>query len=461
MIARRPDRADLAVALLGGAALVTLFVLSRGLTFFADEWAVIADRTLSVDSFFRPFNEHWLGVTTFVYRGMLAVFGLQTYVPYLLLLWALHLLVAAEVYVLVRRRTDPVIAVAVTAVVLFLGSGFENLFWAIQIGFLGPVAMGLGAALLLDRRPGTVERPSTRNVVVATGLLTLGVMTSGFGLFMLAFVGLDLLIDPCRRRVVVATFIPAGIYLAWYLTLGRSGLGTHQDPFTIDALVRTPGFVIDGVGTAFGSAFGVGPVLGRVAALAMAAVLVFQWRRGHDVVRAASAFGAIVVQYALLGVVRAQLFDTAAEYSRYAYLSAIFALLGITDLLRPVWQAAATSARFARLRVAILAMLVTVSLIWNGLLLVQGRDLFLERADRTRADLVSAQLEMPPGVDPDRVKLLDRPVTRLREIIAQYGAPLRDAWTGVERPIRQDLLDQARYELINPLPNQVVQPGEG
>ncbi len=106
-------------------------------------------------------------------------------------------------------------------------------------------------------------------------------------------------------------------------------------------------------------------------------------------------------------------------------------------------------------------MLVTLSLIWNGLLLVQGRDLFLERADRTRADLVSAQLEMPPGVDPDRVKLLDRPVTRLREIIAEYGAPLRDAWTGVERPIRQDLLDQARYELINPLPNQVVQPGEG
>ena len=52
--------------------------------------------------------------------------------------------------------------------------------------------------------------------------------------------------------------------------------------------------------------------------------------------RALAFFGAIVFEYALLGLLRAQLFDTAAEYSRYAYLSGILALLGLASLVGPV-----------------------------------------------------------------------------------------------------------------------------
>jgi hypothetical protein len=58
---RRPDRADVVVGLASVAAFAVLAWLGRGLTFFADEWAVIEDRPIGIETFFRPFNEHWLG----------------------------------------------------------------------------------------------------------------------------------------------------------------------------------------------------------------------------------------------------------------------------------------------------------------------------------------------------------------------------------------------------------------
>ncbi|HSS35619.1 MAG TPA: hypothetical protein VLR93_05040, partial [Patescibacteria group bacterium] len=88
---------------------------------------MIEGRSLDVGSFLRPFNEHWLGTTIVVYRLMFGVFGLGSYVPYLVLLIALHLVVAGLVFVLVRRAAGPVLGLAAGIVMLLLGSGFEDL----------------------------------------------------------------------------------------------------------------------------------------------------------------------------------------------------------------------------------------------------------------------------------------------------------------------------------------------
>src|SRR5689334_6775680 len=207
--ARRPDRADLMVAVLLVVAVSVLLFLARGMTFFADEWAVIAERNLSLDDFLRPFNEHWLGVTIDLYRIWLGLFGLESYVPYVVLLLAWHAVVVALLYLLVRRAAGPWIGVGAAAIAALFGSGFENLYWAMQVGFLISIALGFGALLLLS------GQPTTGRVAGAVILLTVGVMTSGFGLFMGALVGLDVLLDPRRRRWVPALFIPAGVYLAW------------------------------------------------------------------------------------------------------------------------------------------------------------------------------------------------------------------------------------------------------
>ena len=425
-------------------AFLTLLWLGRGLTFFADEWAVMADRTISLDSFIQPFNEHWLGVTIVIYRLMLQTFGLGTYMPYLALLAALHVIVVLEVYGVARRSTAAPLAALAAVVIAFFGSGFENLFWSMQIGFLIAIVLGLGALIVLR------DSLSTSRVVAATGLLTVGMMTSGFGIFMLVFVGLDLLLDPTRRRLALALLVPGLVYVAWYLAIGRSGLATARDPFTIAAVLSVPKFVLEGVGTAFGSVIGVGPTVGIPAAGVLAVGLVVRHvRGGHVPHRALAAFGAIVFMYALLGLIRAQLFDGAAEYSRYAYLSGIFAMLGLVALVgrrtMPVEPLRRT------LALAAVGGVFTLALIWNGWLLLAGRGIFEDRAAYTRAAVTVVMGELPSGVDPNKVKLLDRTVTRLREVIAEFGSPLADSLAGdavppvdpalVER-IRQDLLAQ-------------------
>ncbi len=421
---------------------MTLLLLGRGLTFFADEWAVIADRSISVESFLRPFNEHWLGVTTIVYRLVLGAVGMSTYMPYLALLATLHVIVVMEVYVLARRVTAPALAALVAVVVAFFGSGFENLFWAIQIGFIGAIALGLGAIILLD------GRPSPNRVMAATALLTVGVMTSGFGLFMLAFAGLDLLLDPRRRRLVPALLVPAAIYLAWYVAYGRGGVATARDPFTLEAILSVPAFVVDGIGSAFGSALGVGPHLGRAAAVLLTVGLVASVVRGRSVPgRALACFAAVVVQFAILGLIRAQLFEGAAGYSRYAYLSGILVLLGLMALVgrRPM----PADPRRRMVTLSAIVGVFTLAMVWNAWLLLGGRELFADRADRTRAMVTVITGEPPAGVNPDEVELMDRTITRLREVLGEFGTPLQDSLAGdAVRPVPASVVDEVRASLV-------------
>ena len=433
---RRPDLADGIVVVASLLAFATLMWLGRGLTFFADEWAVMAERPISLDSFLQPFNEHWLGVMTIVYRLLLEAVGLSTYMPYLALLAVLHLVVVGEVYVLARRAAGPWLGAAIAVVVAFFGSGFENLFWAMQIGFVGAAALGLGAFILFDGQPGRGR------VVAGTALSTVAMMTSGFGIFMLVLLGLDLLLDPRRRRLVAGP--------------GRAG---RCLPRVVPRLRPV------------GRRHGARPV--HAGCAAERAVLHRRWRRDRVRVgardrpgpgphrrdrtrgrhrhparagrsipsRTLACFGAILFEYALLGLLRAQLFDGAAEYSRYAYLSGIFALLGLASLVGPISLPERGTFRLAM--VAGLISIVTLALVWNVWLLRDGRDLFAERAAKTRATIVLATGDLGPGIDPDHAKLLDRTITRLREVLDEFGSPLQDSLAG-------DAVDRSRRRSSTP-----------
>lgn len=443
--ARSTDWHHIVVAFLVIGASTWLVALGRGLTFFADEWSVIDDRPIGLDSFLTPFNEHWLGIQVTVFRWLVELIGLVSYVPYHAVLVGLHAIVALEVYVLLRRSTHAWLAVAATAVVLLFGSGFENLFWAMQIGFVGAIALGLAALLVLDTRPGPL-RP-----VAATALLAMAVMTSGFGLFMLAVVGLDVLLDRSRRHLLPVVLVPAGIWVAWYLAIGRAGVAAHGDPFTVDVLRHAPAFVLAGVSTAFGSALGVGEAIGLVAFGGLIGAAVIAVRRGRPIPpRAAACVGAIVGMYALLAVVRADTDPAAPLYSRYAYLSGILALISLAILLgrRPLPAARAT--RIATL--GVVSATVTLSLLWNARLLVAGRDLFAERADLTRA-LVELALTrpLPDGVHPGRSLILVPSPDRLTAIVDRYGSPLEDPLAGdAASPITPAARAEALRRATNP-----------
>ncbi len=333
------------------------------------------------------------------------------------------MIVVLEVYVLARRAAGPWLGALIALVVAFFGSGFENLFWALQIGFVGAIALGLGAMILLDGQPGRGR------VVAAVALITIGMMTSGFGIFMFGLVGLDLLLDPRRRRLVLTLAVPAVIYLAWYLVFGRNGVATARDPFTIDAFLSVPAFVLDGVGTAIGSALGVGPLVGRLAALALVVVVVVRLDPRRPGVGAGG------------GLLRGD--RLRVRHPRAAASTALRHGRRVQPLRLPVGDRRADRARQPgraglapergprRMATVVgLASVTTLALIWNVWLLREGRDLFADRAAETRATIVVATGDLGPGVDPDTTKLLDRTVTRLREVLDEFGSPLTDSLAG-------------------------------
>jgi hypothetical protein len=224
-------------------------------------------------------------------------------------------------------------------------------------------------------------------------------------------------------------------------------VATARDPFTLGAALSVPYFVLDGVGTALGSVLGIGPILGRIAAVALAVGVVWRLIRREDVPgRTLAAFGAVVFEYALLGLLRAQLFDDAAEYSRYAYLSGIFALIGLASLIGPMRLPESGPRRL--LAVTGLISVATLALVWNVWLLREGRELFAQRAEKTRATVMVAEGDLGPGVDPSRAELLDRTVVRLREVLAEFGSPLHDSLAeDAVRPVAPATVDEVRAEL--------------
>ena len=136
----------------------------------------------------------------------------------------------------------------------------------------------------------------------------------------------------------------------------------------------------------------------------------------------------MVLQYALTGFARAQLYQGIvdyADYTRYTYVSGILALVVIGTVVGVVKVPEAGRARLATL--AVLGLWAAIGLETNIGFLIGGRGLFLERADMTRA-LVTVALaaDRPSGVDLDRSLVLVPSPSSLERISAAYGDPRTD-----------------------------------
>ena len=140
--------------------------------------------------------------------------------------------------------------------------------------------------------------------------------------------------------------------------------------------------------TAFGSAAGGGALVGWALIVALVAWVVYLAARRRSIPRRAIAcLLAIAAEYTIVGFVRTQLEVDASLYTRYAYLSGILALIAAASLLgRPTIPVARRP-----LAIAVGAVVVAFSLIWNVTLLVAGRQLYAERADLTRASSFSGR----------------------------------------------------------------------
>lgn len=322
--------------ILVAAAILTVVILaatSHGLWFYYDEWDVIRNRALDIESLLRPHNEHFSAVLIVIHRSLVELFGTATYDPFLVVLWTTHLFAAATVYVLLREDGSEWQATAGAVIFLLPGWGGHNLVTAFQIGFVLATALGCLALAVSIRRPG-----------VAALLLTIAVATQGVGLFYLAATGVRLL----GRRAIASLAVPTVVYGAWFLSFGARAIG--QDGSA--DLASIPSYVLYGLVGAFGQGY---PVLGAVV-LAVTA-LVIRGRVAERLVLASIA--GLFSMFIATGLVRAQLGVEQALVSRYFTVALPFALV----IVLAAWRSATDRYPIRRFGVPLVGIAVVVGLI--------------------------------------------------------------------------------------------------
>ncbi len=208
-----PAASVLVVALLV-ALPVLVFVQGSGRWFYLDEWDFLSARSATnLGDLFRPHNENWSTIPILVYRGIFNVVHLHSYWPYEVPVVVAHLCVVGLLFVIMRRSgVNQWIALLAAGLLLFFGSGYENIVWGFQIGFTGALAFGLGQLVAADH-DGPIGRRDGWGL--ALGLAAL--LCSSVAVTTVAVVGVATLL---RRGWRAAAFhvVPLGVlYGIWYL----------------------------------------------------------------------------------------------------------------------------------------------------------------------------------------------------------------------------------------------------
>lgn len=396
--------------------LAVLVLVGSGQWFVNDDFTILA-----LADPMRSHVGHWNAAATVIFQALFSVFGISTYLPYLVPAILAHLAVVHLAWrLLLRVGVSPWLATLGATTVLLFGAAAENVLWAFQVGFMGAMALALGALLLVDR-----ERLTAR---VAVGAGTLAIVSLPFAstaLPILAAAGIVAIIRHGWWRAI-AVFAPAGvIYLAWFV-LVRVPSADVLAPHGSEYLTAVPLFF----GTVIAAGYGqwLGPlILGPFMAVGLA---VWALRERRD------WFGAKALAYALLlgvlvfavltALTRGGMAIQAAAAERYVYVIAIMSLPAVFLILDRLWRLSGVP----RLTAALLA--AAVSIVNLNLLVLRG----LEQSafeSRVMSDLAAAEdiVAADPSLDESQIPVLE-------------GAP--DITVGVLREwIENDVVPETPY----------------
>jgi hypothetical protein len=386
--------AALVVALLAGGALV--YHLTRGTTFWLDEWLWITGRRGNdVGTFLHPYNEHLSLVPITIYRLLFATAGLRTYVPYRLVVIAAHLVCVVLLYVYLRRRVGEYFALLGSLLILFLGPGWQDILWPFQIAWLVAIAAGIGSFLMLDRE----DRFGS---VAACALLTVSVASTSVGVPIALGAAVDVAWSRRSWREMWIVAVPLVLYALWSVAFQHANI-VASDVFLVAQFVAssataTLSVVLGLAGQAPATTFGV--------PLAFAAVALILWLGPRRLwsVRSVSLATVLVAFWILTALGRA--FYGAADFntvqavppfpysSRYLYVDCLFMLLLAAELGR--------GARWS-LRAAIPLGLVTIAAIVSNIGIMRSGAFYLRAAaPEEKADLAALNISRP-FIGPDYV----------------------------------------------------------
>lgn len=411
-----------------------MLVLTRGFTFYFDEWTFILPTDSSWTVYLQPHNEHPAMLPRLIYAALLNTVGMRSYVPYMAILLALHVACVVLMFELVRSRAGDLVALGAALLLLVLGAGWENLLWAFQIGFVGSVACGLGALLVIQT--------GSPRMWLAMVLLFGSLMFSGIGLFFWVATAVWLALTPARRQDLVWLAPIAIALIAWYLAYGHAG--APPKPVSLAGNVAVlPLYVVWGLGASAAGLIGEGGLFGPVVLVLALAAIGFAWYRRRPDPFAIGIAAALLAFYLVLGVIRGQIGYEQSAAGRYVYEGAVFWLLLLADAARALpWRGTWRPALIACLFLACFsssALLYT----WVAAKTVQMQ--------REVADLQAlASVRGNPCLKPDgAVDLLVMPQVTIPpayyRAVDRYGEPASGA-----QLVRGTDFDQARANLLTP-----------
>lgn len=325
---------------IAAVAVVVLLAVTRQATFFHDELMFIAGRSFGdPGSWFLPHVQHLVLIHAAVYTALLAIFGTTSYLPFLLVMFATHVAFAASIYALIDRHVGRGPALAAAAILLLLGAGWNNLFWAFQMGAIGAVAMAMWALLVIRERPW-----------LATMLLGLAMATTGYALFVVPAA----VLYGWSRRALLAGVVPVALYGAWYFAIGRVSMVVYGDPPELLGVGR---WIVEGVAASAAALTGLGWIGLILLVVALGLLLRVPDRRA-----AAVGIPALLTEYTVLGLSRQGV--NAPDASPYVYFGAAFLL----PVFASAWPAVPRVARpaVALLAVVALAANVIAMVYWSG-----------------------------------------------------------------------------------------------
>jgi hypothetical protein len=372
--------------LLAGAMVVSaglLLIWGSKLTFLLDDWEfLVFRRGFTADSILSPHGEHIAVSPVLIYKALLATAGMSSSLPYLAVSVALFLTSVALLFVYLRRRVDPWLALLGAGIVLFLGPAFDDLIWDFQMGFNGSLAFGLAALLVL-------ERGDRRGDFAACGLLSVGMTFSSLELPFIAAALVDVLLRSDRRRRLYVPAVPALLYVIWWVGWGHDA----DTAVSLHNAARAPEFVFDAASAAVASLlglvkFGQGPGPGGLdwgRPLLVVALALGGWRlwRIGRVPRELWIVLALAATFWVLAGLNVKPGRGPTE-SRYLLPGAVFVLMIAANLLRGV--------RVPRAGIAV-AYVVGALVAASNVYVLRDADIaYRNTSDLIRADLGAVEI---------------------------------------------------------------------
>ena len=312
--------------------IVWLLVLDRGDSFFFDEWDFInlASTSGYWHNVLQPHNGHPSMIPYTIYEVLLRIVGLRHYGPYQTILFLLDVGCGLLLFLLLRRKIHPIVAGAVPALLMMLGPSWQDILWPFQIGFLGSVAGGLGALVLIDRRSRGAD-------IGACLCLLAGIGCSGVALAFMAGVGVELLWRRRDWRRLWIPAIPVVLFVVWYETIGKSATNS----LSVSTLARSSASV---TAISVGSLIGRGTTVGGVVAAFLGVMAVLAVIRSPKrSARLAMAVSGLLAFWVLTLVARGA---SQATPIRYLYPAVALILVGVGEL--PSLIARTTPTRLSR-----------------------------------------------------------------------------------------------------------------